>query len=130
MCPWQQVAPKSAQSYNKRTWPTYLGAEAVARGANPGGALLRLEPLQSLGDDGVDSLGSVRVLAVRALLQPLHDVDLARREPVLWELVAVEEVGNDAEVSVGSVLVGNQLAVGPDAEDVGKVEDGSAALGF
>jgi hypothetical protein len=64
----------------------------------------------------------VRVLAVGALVEPLHDVNIA--QAVHGDRVAVEEVGHQGQVAVGGELIGDQLAVLPDAEDVRQVEDG------
>lgn len=63
----------------------------------------------------------MRVVAGRALGNPSHDVEALRSR--VSDLVAVKEVGDHAGVAVGGELVGHQLAVDPDAEDVGHVDD-------
>lgn len=101
----------------------YLGTEAVPKGTDFGEALV-LEVLQARLDDGVDSLLGVRVVAIGALSEPLHDI---RRRGV-GELVAVEDIDDDGVISVLGELVGHKLGVLPDAEDVGDVEQGDTIM--
>lgn len=104
----------------------YLCAEAVADCTNLLDAVLLLEGLDGLLDDGVDGLLGVGVLAVGALLDPGHDVLAA--EAAEGDGVAVEEVRHEGQVAVGGELVGDQLGVLPDAEHVGQVEDGGVLV--
>lgn len=83
--------------------------------------MLLLEILDGVDDDGIDLLLAVGVVAVAASCEPLHDVEaLGKGE---GQLVAVEEIDDQGGVAVGGELVGQQLAVVPDAEDVGDEED-------
>lgn len=67
-------------------------------------------------------------VAVGALLEPLHNVEALGAR--FGELVAVEGVDDQAQVAVGGILVGQELGVLPDAEDVRDVEDGSVLVGL
>lgn len=83
--------------------------------------MLVLQVLDGVNDNRVDLLLGVRVLAVAALSEPLEDVEaLGARQ---GQLVAVKEVDNQGGVAIGSELVGEQLAVVPDAKDVGDKEN-------
>lgn len=103
--------------------PAYLGTEAVPEGTDLGEALF-LQVLQARLHDGVDSLLGVRVVAVGALCEPLHDIRRWR----VGELVAVEDIDDDGVIAVLGELVGHKLGVLPDAEDVGDVEQGDAIV--
>jgi hypothetical protein len=104
------------------TWEAHLCAKAVADAADLGDAVLLLEDLDGLLDDGVDVLLGMGVLAVRALCEPVHDVHVTKAG---WgDGVAVEEIGHQGQVAVGSELVGNELRVAPDADSVGQQENG------
>lgn len=61
------------------------------------------------------------VVASAALGQPRHEVKVAGR--VEGDRVAIEDVNDQCQVAVGSELVGDQLAVLPDADDVGDEQD-------
>lgn len=63
----------------------------------------------------------MRVLAIAALSQPSHDVEVCR--PVQGHCVAVEQIRDDGVVAIGGVLVGHQLAVLPDTDNIWQVED-------
>lgn len=66
----------------------------------------------------------MRVLAVPALLDPFHDI-------LRWgigEYVAVEDINDDGVVSVGSELIGHELGVLPDAENIGDVKQGGTIV--
>lgn len=105
---------------------TYLGTKAVPDSTKLLCALLVLEVLDGLQDDGVNGILSVRVLAVAALGEPLHEVDVA--QAVGSELVAIEQVHQQRRVAVGSVLVGHELGVLPDAEDIREVKEGRVGV--
>lgn len=83
--------------------------------------MLLLKVLDGVDDDGVDVLLVVWVLAVAALLEPLHDVEAGGHGK--RQLVAIEEIDNQSGVAVGGELVGEELAVLPDTKDVGNEED-------
>ena len=106
-------------------WRTHLGSEAVRHGADP---LItqRLQRRDALDNDGVDGLGRMRVRPTGADGDPVHQVKAWR--PVEIQLVPVEEVNHSGRVSLGGEAVGEKLAVVPDAEDVGDVQDGSVFL--
>lgn len=98
-----------------------LGTEAVTHGAQLLDPLLGLQPLDGVNDDRIHGLVCVRVVAGRSLLAPGEEV-----EALGWALrdrVAIEEVDDERQVAVGSELVGHELAVLPDAEDVREVEN-------
>jgi hypothetical protein len=101
----------------------YLCAKAVANGTNLLDAQIT-QRLDALDDDGVNGLGGVRVVASRSLGHPGPKVKVAR--PVQAEGVAVEDVGHQDGVALGGKIVGQQLAVLPDANDIGDEEDALA----
>jgi hypothetical protein len=106
--------------------------EAVSDGTDLAESFL-LEVLDRYLNDGVDGRRSMWVVAGAALLHPGHQV--AAFEKVQWDGVAVEDVRYDSVVTVGGELVGYKLAVLPDANDIGNIEDGYVfvnilALGF
>lgn len=68
----------------------------------------------------------MRVLAVGSLRQPLHKVKVVGA--VEREGVAVEDVNDQGIVAVGGELVGHQLAVLPDANDVWNVQQSGAVM--
>lgn len=103
--------------------PAYLGTEAIPKGTDLGEALF-LEVLQARLDDRVDSLLGVRVIAIGALGEPLHDI----RRRGAGELVAVEDIDDDGVITVLGELVCHKLGVLPDAEDVGDIEQGDAIM--
>jgi hypothetical protein len=99
---------------------THLGTEAVSSSSNLAESQT-LERLNALDDNGVDLLGRVRVIAGAALSKPAHEVEIGRSG--IGTLVAVEQVGDQASVAFLGELVGEELAVVPDTENVGDVED-------
>lgn len=60
------------------------------------------------------------VLAVGTFVQPLHDVETLRA--VQGKRVTVEDINDDGVVAVGGEVVGHQLAVLPDADNIGDVQ--------
>lgn len=104
----------------------YLGTEAVAKSTELLDAVLLLQSLDSVDDDGVDGLLGMRVVARGALGHPGHKVKVAGSVERDW--VAIEGVDDQGEVAVGGELVGHQLAVLPDANDVGDVEQADALV--
>lgn len=80
-----------------------------------------------LDDDGVDGLLGVRVVAAAAVRQPLAEVEALG--PVEQHGVAVEEVDDDGQVAARGEAVGHELAVLPDANDVGQVQDAHVRAG-
>jgi len=103
----------------------YLGAKAITDRPEFGHAVLLLQILDGGLDDRVDSLDRVRVLAIRAMVEPLHEIETFRS--VERQGISVEHVDDDGVVAVGGELVGNELAVEPDADDIGD-EDQADAL--
>lgn len=103
---------------------TYLAAEAVSHAANLGDGKVFLQGLDAGDDDGVYILGRVRVVAVGALGNVLHDIILAP----IKDLVAVEDVGNQGRVAGACELVCEELAVVGDGKDVGDQDDASASF--
>lgn len=61
------------------------------------------------------------VLSIRSLRQPSHKIKVLRS--VQAQGIAIEQVRNQGIVSVRSILISHQLAVLPDANDVGEEED-------
>jgi hypothetical protein len=84
--------------------------------------MLLLQRFDSGLDDWVDGLLGVRILAVAAGREPLHEVEVGRA--IQREGIAVEHVDDQRQVAVGGELVSNQLAVDPDADDIGDEQDG------
>lgn len=101
----------------------HLGAEAVADSANLLDAQVP-ESLDALHDNGVNSRGSVRVVATGALGDPFDKVKVALA--VQRQRIAVENVRQQHGVALSSKVVGQQLAVLPDANDVGDEENALA----
>lgn len=79
-------------------------------------------------DGNVDVLGSVGVFAVGALVEPVEDVEVLGA--VQLQLVAVEQIGDQSNVAVVGEGIGHQLAVLPDAQDIGQVEDSDVLVGL
>jgi len=107
--------------------PSHLGTEAVAQAAELLDAVVVLERLDGGQDDGVDVFLGVGVVAGSALGQPAHKVK-AVTDGVEGEGVAVEDVDDEGDVAVGGELIGHQLAVLPDANDIGDVEQADALV--
>ena len=63
----------------------------------------------------------MRIVAISSLCQPLHKVKSLGR--VQADGVAIEQVRHEGVVSIGSELIGHQLAVLPDANYVWQVEN-------
>lgn len=66
------------------------------------------------------------VLSIGPSTQPLHEVEAFGHGH--GNGVAVEDVDNNGVVTVGGELVGHELGVLPDAEDVGDVEEGDTIV--
>lgn len=69
------------------------------------------------------------VVSIGALFQPSHNVE-ARRLIIQLDRVAVEQVKHDGDVTLLGKEVRHQLAVLPDTNDIGKVENSIAVVGF
>lgn len=104
----------------------YLGAEAVSQSTNLGGTVLLLQGLDGGLDDGIDGLLGMGVVSIAALGHPAHEVEVVGA--VKRERVAVEDVENQGEVALGGQLVGHELGVLPDADDVGEEKEGLSGL--
>jgi len=93
-----------------------LCAKAIPGRADPLDAVLFLERLEYLLDNGVNDLK-------RLVGAPLVHVEV--RRAVQRDGVPVEKIGHDDEVAVGGKLVGDELGVDKAAaDDVGEDEDG------
>lgn len=104
----------------------YLGAEAVPQSAELLDAVLLLQGLDGLDDDGVDGLLGVRIVASGALSHPGHEVESAGAVEGDW--VTVEDVNDQGKVAVGGELVSHELAVLPDSNDIGNVEQANTLV--
>ena len=115
------LAPFSKHQHNnwRGVWVlrTY---EAIPHTPNLLKALL-LRPRNCLLNNRVHILKCMRIIAARALLQPLHEVK-ARRS-IKLQLITVKEIRDDGVVPVCCELVGHQLGVLPDPNNVGEVDD-------
>lgn len=92
-----------------------LRTKAIPHGAN----LLKTLPLQILDaslNRGID-------LLLRVFGTPRHEVEI--RATVQGKRIATEGVHDDRVVSICGVLVGEQLAVFPNTDDIGEEEDGT-----
>lgn len=94
-----------------------LGTEAVAYGSKFLDLMLLLEVCDGCFDDGVNGFRGVGVVAVAALGQPGNEVEAIG--PVQGERVALEGVDDESQVTSFGELVSYQLAVLPDADDIG-----------
>jgi hypothetical protein len=103
---------------------TYLGAEAVSDTSDLVKTLI-LKILDRLNNNRVNLGGSMRVIAIGTVHDPAHDVDAHGR---VFQDIAVEKVGNDGSVPVGSELVCHELAVVPDTKDISDVNNSSALV--
>jgi hypothetical protein len=105
---------------------THLCAKAVSQAAKLLDTIFLLQGLDSFEDNGVDGLLGVGVVALGALGQPGHEVEALGA--VQGNGVAVEDINDQGEVAISGKLVGHQLAVLPDADDVGDVEEANALV--
>lgn len=64
------------------------------------------------------------VIAVSALIDPFHDVLRCG----IGEPVAVQDIDDDCVIAIGGELVGHELGVLPDAENIGDVEQGGTIV--
>lgn len=69
----------------------------------------------------------MRVAATLTTREPTHNVELAQIDSDV-KLVAIEQIGNQSSVATSSELVGDELGVLPDAEDIG-VDDHGCGVG-
>ena len=103
--------------YINRIIETYLRTEAVTHSTD----LLHAQSLTDILDgslhDGVD-VGRL------VLGQPGAQVDLAGIHVGSADLVTLEQVRDDRQVAALGELIGEELGVGEDAEDVGQEDDG------
>lgn len=94
-----------------------LATEAVADSTDLLDAESLTHVLDGLLDDGVDVGGLV-------VGQPGGQIGLAGLHGGDGDLVTLEQVGDDSQVAIGGELVGEELGVGENAEDIGQEEDG------
>lgn len=96
---------------------TYLRTEAVAHSAN----LLHAESLARVLDgrlhNGVDVAGLV-------LGEPRGEIDVARLHSLDTDLVTLEQIRDESEVTIVGELVGQELGVREKTEDIGQKDDG------
>lgn len=101
-------------------WPkhiaTYLSTKAVPNSSNALYTQVLFHMLDGSLDNGVHDLSLV-------LWEPGGEIDLARLQGAEVDLVAVEQVGHDNQVSVRGELVGEELPVDIEAEDIGQKHD-------
>lgn len=96
---------------------TYLTAEAVAHSADFLHAQSLADVLDSRVDDGLDVRGLV-------LGEPCRQIRLARIHIGGFDLITPEQIGDDGQVAIGGVLVGEEQGIGEETEDVGQEENG------
>lgn len=96
---------------------TYLPAEAVADSAD----LLHSQCLTHILDGRLDQGLNLCRLVLR---DPGHDIYFARIHIVDADLVALKKVRDDSQVTIAGELVGEELGIGEDAEDVRQKDDG------
>lgn len=95
---------------------TYLGTEAVTDSADALNAQVSLDVLNGRLDDGVDVGGLV-------VGEPGTNVELAGLHGDGVDGVAAEKVGEDTQVSIVGELIGEELGVVEETEDVAQEED-------
>lgn len=105
----------------------HLGTKAVPNSANLLDAQVP-QSLDALDNNRVNSRRRVRVVATRALGNPLDEVKVALA--VQRQRIAVEDVRHQHGVALGGEVVGQQLAVLPDANDIGDEENALAVAGL
>lgn len=105
---------------------TYLGPEAVSYSTDLCDSVLLLQCLDAVHHDRVNESLGVRVLAVGPLLEPLHEVESLRA--VEGDGIAIEHVEKQRQITIGGKLVGDELAVLPNADDVRDEQDADALV--
>lgn len=96
---------------------SHLGTEAVTHSANLLHAQSLPDILNRSLDDGVNITGLV-------LGEPSTQIGFARLHVRDAELVTLEQVRDDRQVSALGELISEKLGVGVDAEDIGHEDDG------
>lgn len=96
---------------------TNLATKAVPNTRNALDAQVLADVLDRRLDNGLDARGLV-------VGDPLREVNLAGLHVADVDGVTTEEVGQDGQVAIVGELVGEQLAVDKEAEDVGEDDDG------
>lgn len=94
-----------------------LATEAVTDGSDLLHAQVLAHVLDGLFDDRIHVAGLV-------LGEPRGEVDLARVHVANGDLVTLEQIGDNGQEAIVGELVGQELGVGEDAEDVGQEENG------
>lgn len=97
-----------------------LGAKAIPDSADVLNGQLRLHIPQGFSHNWVDFLGGVTTCLVATVLYPVWQVDFL--EGVHLNGVAIEQVDDEGGVAACRELVSEELAVVPNAKDVGYVE--------
>jgi hypothetical protein len=96
---------------------TYLSTEAVPNSTNA----LHTQSLTDILNRSLNNGINIRGLVLR---QPGGQISLARFHIRDADLVTREQVRDDGQVSTLGELIGEELGVGEDAEDVGQEDDG------
>jgi hypothetical protein len=102
---------------HQERFPTYLSTEAVTNSADLLHAQGVTDVLDRSLDDGVDVGGLV-------LGQPSGEIGLAGFHVGDANLVTLEQIRDDGQVAALGELIGEELGVGEDAEDVGEEDNG------
>src|SRR5688572_14375529 len=105
---------------------TYLCTEAVSHGRNLLVSQI-LEGLNSRNGDRVNLLSCMRIIAICAFSKPAHEVEVSGTR--VGHDIAIEQVWDQGGVSSRGEVISHELAVLPNAKDVGHVED-RAAVGL
>lgn len=66
------------------------------------------------------------IIAPGALRQPSHQIKPRRTIQTQW--IAIEQVRDESVVAISGVLIGHQLRVLPDPDNVGEEEDSSVLV--
>jgi len=82
---------------------------------------LLFQPRDSLLNNRIDRLSRMRIIAPGAFRQPTHEIKALMT--IQAHRITVKKVRNQGVVSIGSVLVGHQLRVLPDADHIRQEED-------
>lgn len=103
--------------FGVRNCYTYLAAEAVANSAD----LLHAESLTYVLEGGLDNRVDVGGLVVG---QPGGQISLARFHSADLDLVALEKIRDDGQVAIVGKLIGEELGVAEDTEDISQKDNG------
>lgn len=108
------------------TSSTNLSAEAISSGSNGRGTFHLFQIFDCRLDDGIDSIAGMRVVARGSSLKPRKEVEIVRT--IESQGISIEDVNDQSCVAVTGVLVGNQLAILPDTDDIGEKKKGDIVV--